>query len=1214
MNSIEIKSKKSTMGLEHLTALYKLMMDNGDHASAKKIVDLYDKRDKNEWLISFSGHFSAGKSSMINALVGEEILPKSPIPTSANVVKITSGEGFARVYLYNDEILEFKEPYDIDQIKEYSKNKNDIKEIEISTGEQFIPAHCALMDTPGIDAADDADRIMTESSLHLVDVLFYVMDYNHVQSEVNLQFLQSIQEKGIPYYVIINQIDKHDEEELTFKHFQQSIYQTFDQWNIKPVNVFYSSLMDPTVKNNQFAEIQQTLFRMMSRDPNQPIEINSSLKQVVEEHKVFLKDAYESQINTDLDEKELEERLDEMEKIHTNLKTLQGEASSLARECNEELQSTLSNAYLMPAKLRDKAHEFLESQQSNFKVGFFSSKKKTQHEKERRLDEFLHPLQETMEASIQWKLREKFGQLLDKHEINDQELLGQVQSLEIQYDERDLIKLINPGAKVNGDYVLNYTKEVANDIKNKYRRELSDFISQIKNRVSEKNRLKENDYKDRLSQLEQVQNYKQKKDQLDKEYKDKLHLMETLLDEPNPSAIDWERIESARNKKLQNIKHVDEPIEFNVKDKVDEAVERKREDATAQQTVTGQLSVEEVVSSIEKTINSIGDLPGFETLQEDLKEKSKRLTNRSYTIALFGAFSAGKSSFANALIGENALPVSPNPTTATVNRICPVTDKYKHGTVVVTLKDDQTLVHDLQQMMKKFSPKETEFQSLLQWMEKENIHNSNQLNKMYQSYLHALLKGYEQNKDSIGKQIEITLDDFEAYVTDESIACYIESIDLYYSSALTDQGITLVDTPGADSVNARHTNVAFEYIKHADAILYVTYYNHALSRADRDFLMQLGRVKEAFQLDKMFFMVNAADLAHDEKELSLVVDYVQEQLLELGIRLPRLYPVSSKQSLKEKQNKLALNEQMTVFEESFYSFINHDLASLTVDAALWDMKRTLHALTNYIQSMNLDESEKERRRLELTEKKDTLREQLVNSDTSIYDDRIRDKMDKQLYYVNERLGIRFHDMFKEYFNPTTITESGKKAHRQLRANLESLIDYVGYELYQELQAVSLRLEAFLQETANDFYETIRSRSIEMDELFDLGNWPQQDIETPKYQIAFQEINLSVFDKAITTFRGTKAFFEKNEKEQMKDQLYSILSPFAKEYIDQNKLVMQDGYFEQWKEIAERMKNFATSSIENHVKNYEEMMESTLDMSVLVAKKNNVQSELEKHGI
>ena len=34
---------------------------------------------------------------MINSLMGENILPSSPIPTSANLVKIKSGEDYAKV-------------------------------------------------------------------------------------------------------------------------------------------------------------------------------------------------------------------------------------------------------------------------------------------------------------------------------------------------------------------------------------------------------------------------------------------------------------------------------------------------------------------------------------------------------------------------------------------------------------------------------------------------------------------------------------------------------------------------------------------------------------------------------------------------------------------------------------------------------------------------------------------------------------------------------------------------------------------------------------------------------------------------------------------------------------------------------------------------------------------------------------------------------------
>src|SRR5690625_480598 len=181
----------------------------------------------------------------------------------------------------------------------------------------------------------------------------------------------------------------------------------------------------------------------------------------------------------------------------------------------------------------------------------------------------------------------------------------------------------------------------------------------------------------------------------------------------------------------------------------------------------------------------------------------------------------------------------------------------------------------------------------------------------------------------LGKEEEISLDEFGAYVTDESIAAYIEAVDLYYDNALTEKGITLVDTPGANSVNARHTNVAFDYIKDADAILYVTYYNHAVTSADRDFLIQLGRVKESFELDKMFFIVNAADLAENEAELKLVVNYVEDQLLQYGIRHAQIYPLSSKLSLEDKENGRPLNEQMAAFEKTFQHFVEHDLHAMT---------------------------------------------------------------------------------------------------------------------------------------------------------------------------------------------------------------------------------------------------------------------------------------------
>src|SRR5690606_33084371 len=76
------------------------------------------------------------------------------------------------------------------------------------------------------------------------------------------------------------------------------------------------------------------------------------------------------------------------------------------------------------------------------------------------------------------------------------------------------------------------------------------------------------------------------------------------------------------------------------------------------------IDTNEVISKLDRAYELLKSEKGFKRAIDQLKEKADRLKNRNYTVALFGAFSAGKSSFANALLGEGVLPVSPNPTTA----------------------------------------------------------------------------------------------------------------------------------------------------------------------------------------------------------------------------------------------------------------------------------------------------------------------------------------------------------------------------------------------------------------------------------------------------------------------------------------------------------------------------------------------------------------------
>lgn len=1187
---------------QNLKVLYYTLLKKNDSTSADKALDLFTKKENNEFNLSFAGHFSAGKSSMINYLLDKDVLPKSPIPTSANIVKINSGDGVARVYFTHEPPVEYSEPYDIDIIKDFCMDKDSIKSLEISTSEPILPENSNIIDTPGIDAADDADRLMTESSLHLVDSLFYVMDYNHVQSEVNLYFLREIQEMSIPFYVIINQIDKHNENELSFNEFERSVKETFSQWNVVPEEILYSSVLNENAPHNNLKIIKNTVFDILTKKPQTDQRIDVATNRVINEHYKFLEQNAEEKLYENIENTISTNNLDDFIDMDKSINELNAKYDRLNKRYNEMVNLTLKNAYLMPSSLRNKAQLYLESLESTFKIGMFGAKKKTEEERSKRLTDFLSELQTNIDKTIQWSLKERLNTFLNENEIQDENLVQSIEKLEVHFTEDNLKQFLKSGAQVNGQYVLNYTNEISSHIKQLFRSKTIEFWNKIKHKLNDNIELIKSDIISNTETKEAFKVYQNEKENLNKELISEIEEFNHIIaNHVTNSEID-KLVDSEINQRLDIRK--EELPEVIQKEEVIEEVVIETEDIISNEN---NVSTPAIIKAIDEVVNTVNELPGFDQLRDDLLSKKDRLNNRRLTVALFGAFSAGKSSFSNALFGEQILPVSPNPTTAVINRISPIDSDHPHGTVIIKLKDESTLIDDIVSMTREFSPKNLSFDAYMNWIKQEKIYEHYALTKTYQSYLRAMVTGYDARKGNLGKELTITLDEFASFIVDEEKACYIEIVDLYYDCDLTRKGITIVDTPGADSVNARHTNVSFDYIKHADAILYVTYYNHAISSADRDFLMQLGRVKEAFELDKMFFIVNASDLAQSDNDLKLVLDYVNDQLLELGIRFPKIYPISSKLSLENKLENLPLNKEMSVFEDDFYQFIENDLAKLTIDSAIWDIERGKQLLKNYIITVGLTDEEQVAY-IESLKKSSVNMHKLVSEfNYPVYENRLLERITRQLHFVHERLYIRFHDMFTQYFNPTTITESGRKAQEELRVNRNNFIDYVGYELLQELRAVSLRIESYLKELLKDVYRQLNENIKSKDEMYLLSSLPEYEVTTPEYNQAFLEIDYQKFDSALKTFKNTKSFFEKNERDKMKDLFFEILNVDSKDYLVINEDIMKQAYEEQWDIIISNLIEHINKDIDLIVNNQISIVTETVDLDFLSEKEENLKN-------
>ncbi|MDR4888641.1 dynamin family protein [Fredinandcohnia sp. QZ13] len=1194
---------------KRLSSLYDIFEKNNDQESRSKIIHLLKKLNNSEYMIGFSGHFSAGKSSMINELIGESLLPSSPIPTSANLVKVKQGREYARVYYRDGKIIEYPHPYDYDVIKSYAKDGEAIESIEISHDIKKLPEQVIIMDTPGIDSTDDAHRVSTESALHLADILFYVMDYNHVLSELNFQFTKELTDRNKTVYLFVNQVDKHKETELPFASFKQGVEEAFQNWNVAYSDIFYTTLKEPDHEHNQFEQVQQLLHEKMANKDQLLLEgVFHSARQIILEHIAFLDDQNAVELE-DTKEKlrslsaaERDMIPDRIEELNHRLTSFAKEREKIETEFIEEIETILSNAILMPFQTRDLAKRFVESVQADFKVGLLFSKNKTEKEREERLQAFFHDVKEKMSTQLEWHLKDFVGRYVESLRLTKQPT-GNELATELTPDE--LKNLVKPGARVTGEYILTYTDDVGNYIKRKYKQKavtlLHDIFEQLKaGTAKDETHLK--------NELKQYEVYSEAFATL-KKFEVKRVEAQTLLENIIDGKVTVNSSESVENLLSRFTERVEvsstEEILHELKNRKEEVSQVEKKPDQEQKEKKG--SSDQAIHHLENAHELIKPITGLSVLAKDIQDKAHRLKHKHFTVALFGAFSAGKSSFANALMGKHALPVSPNPTTATINKITFPTEEHKHGTVLVKIKSTKQLLDDINHSLHIFGEQAENLDESLEKINSSisNIEKIDAKEKPHFSFLKAVVAGFENISVHLDQILTTDMDGFNEYVAKEEKACFVEWIELYYDCPLTQQGITLVDTPGADSINARHTGVAFEYIKNADAILFVTYYNHAFSKADREFLIQLGRVKDTFSMDKMFFVINAADLANTIDELEDVKEYVGSQLMSYGIRFPRLYTVSSRAALLEKLNVVSdkdlgilQSSGIQRFETDFHSFVIDELTEVAVNEGYVDIQRATAIINSYIQSAKED---KDIKRSKLEKAKDQHAKMKTIVTSVDYNDAfgvVEQEVKELTFYIKQRVFLRISDMFKEAFNPSSLREDGRDLKNALQSCLVEFLESVGFDLAQEMRATSLRIESFISKRLHgqlgSFNEQIKSINSNMS----ISESVKLDFESIEFKNGLANEELSRYKRALGLFKNPKSFFEKNEKKQMQDELEVLLDAPISSYLEENQANLVAFYKQQFNNGLQVLQKNALMEIHEYFDGVTKILSEDIDIESL----------------
>ncbi|MCX7571265.1 dynamin family protein [Tumebacillus sp. DT12] len=457
----------------------------GDDGNAAKMRELIQKLDGGQFAIGFCGHFSAGKSSMINALLGSEILPSSPIPTSANVVAIRGGEvSKATAYLTNGETIDFDVAKDLEKIKNYAADGNLVERIDIAHPTDLLTPNVSVMDTPGIDSTDDAHKVATESALHLADVVLYVMDYNHVQSELNFSFTKTLKDRGKPVYLVVNMIDKHMDFELSFDDYRESVIEGFATWGIEPDGLYFTSLFEPDHEENMFEALQEKIGALFAEKDELLVKsVVSSAAYLIDEHrKTQAKEnaehrrRYEAVIDA---ADNVEDLLEAARTAQEKLDRYAAAPAELEQRMRKEIQSLLDNAKITPFQTTELAGAYLQSRKPGFKVGFlFGSTKKTEEERAARLAALAADLRDKVQANIDWHIRELLVKIPEEAGVRDEAYAKAVyDGYAVSYDEAFIAGVVKEGGLSSEEYMYQFAKDLSAAVKELYRHEAMRFVT-----------------------------------------------------------------------------------------------------------------------------------------------------------------------------------------------------------------------------------------------------------------------------------------------------------------------------------------------------------------------------------------------------------------------------------------------------------------------------------------------------------------------------------------------------------------------------------------------------------------------------------------------------------------------------------------------------------------------------------------------------------------
>ena len=204
--------------MQVLDRLAEMAARRGDSAGEEGLRAARERLGAGRLNLAVLGEFKRGKSTLINRLLGEPVLPVGVVPMTSLPILVEHGpRPEVEIELTSGERLRLG-PGDLaDYATEVGnpENRRQVTRVVVRHPAPILAEGVVLVDTPGIGSAHDHNTEVAHRALAEADAAVFVLSVDSPASRAELDFLRSVRERVGRLIYVLNKADLLSAPELT---------------------------------------------------------------------------------------------------------------------------------------------------------------------------------------------------------------------------------------------------------------------------------------------------------------------------------------------------------------------------------------------------------------------------------------------------------------------------------------------------------------------------------------------------------------------------------------------------------------------------------------------------------------------------------------------------------------------------------------------------------------------------------------------------------------------------------------------------------------------------------------------------------------------------------------------------------------------------------------------------------------------------------------